>query len=76
MQFMPQTHHKGHLKFDNADEGSVLRFATSGVDNMGDPYINRLHAGQISLHADLLVHGSLPNRSNRRRCGFTSLLSA
>jgi ectoine hydroxylase-related dioxygenase (phytanoyl-CoA dioxygenase family) len=30
-----------------------------------------LHAGQISLHDGALVHGSLPNRSSRRRCGLT-----
>jgi len=30
-----------------------------------------LHAGQISLHDGALIHGSLPNRSNRRRCGLT-----
>jgi len=26
-------------------------------------------AGYLSLHADLLVHGSQPNHSSRRRCG-------
>jgi hypothetical protein len=30
-----------------------------------------LKAGQISLHADMIVHGSQPNRSARRRCGLT-----
>jgi ectoine hydroxylase-related dioxygenase (phytanoyl-CoA dioxygenase family) len=30
-----------------------------------------LKAGQISIHDGMLVHGSLPNRSNRRRCGLT-----
>lgn len=30
-----------------------------------------LRAGQLSLHADMLVHGSGPNRSDRRRCGLT-----
>ncbi len=29
------------------------------------------HAGEISLHSDLLLHGSEANRSNRRRCGLT-----
>ena len=36
-----------------------------------DVYLNAMHAGYISLHADLLIHGSQPNHSNRRRCGFT-----
>ena len=30
-----------------------------------------LKAGQVSLHHGLLVHGSNPNRSSRRRCGLT-----
>ena len=27
-----------------------------------------MRAGQISLHSDWILHGSEPNRSNRRRC--------
>lgn len=38
---------------------------------MGEPFVNTLKAGQISLHADMLVHGSLANQSDRRRCGLT-----
>ena len=30
-----------------------------------------LKAGQISIHTDLLLHGSAPNCSTRRRCGLT-----
>lgn len=30
-----------------------------------------LKAGQMSLHDGALIHGSLPNHSNRRRCGLT-----
>ena len=30
-----------------------------------------LRAGQMSLHDGSLVHGSLPNHSDRRRCGLT-----
>jgi non-heme Fe2+,alpha-ketoglutarate-dependent halogenase len=30
-----------------------------------------LRAGEISLHHGMLIHGSNPNRSNRRRCGLT-----
>ena len=35
-------------------------------------YVNAMPAGYISLHADLLIHGSAPNLSTtRRRCGLT-----
>ena len=30
-----------------------------------------LRAGEMSLHDGMLIHGSLPNRSTRRRCGLT-----
>lgn len=30
-----------------------------------------LEAGQFSIHDGALIHGSLPNRSDRRRCGLT-----
>jgi ectoine hydroxylase-related dioxygenase (phytanoyl-CoA dioxygenase family) len=30
-----------------------------------------LRAGEISLHHGVLIHGSNPNRSTRRRCGLT-----
>ena len=30
-----------------------------------------LKAGEISLHDGSMIHGSLPNRSKRRRCGLT-----
>jgi ectoine hydroxylase-related dioxygenase (phytanoyl-CoA dioxygenase family) len=30
-----------------------------------------LRAGEISLHHGMLIHGSNPNRSSRRRCGMT-----
>ena len=37
----------------------------------GQPVSVELKAGQISLHTDMLLHGSQPNPSNRRRCGLT-----
>jgi len=30
-----------------------------------------LRAGEVSIHDGWLIHGSLPNRSHRRRCGLT-----
>jgi non-haem Fe2+, alpha-ketoglutarate-dependent halogenase len=30
-----------------------------------------LKAGEVSIHDGALIHGSLPNRSTRRRCGLT-----
>lgn len=71
MRFIPGTHNKGSLAIAETGEDSVLRLETKGADQMGKPYTNTLKAGQISMHADMLVHGSLPNMSDRRRTGLT-----
>jgi ectoine hydroxylase-related dioxygenase (phytanoyl-CoA dioxygenase family) len=73
MQVIPGTHTLGHLEFDmsGVDENSVLPQKIKGVERFSDPVCFELKAGEVSLHADMLVHGSEPNRSDRRRCGLT-----
>ncbi|MEL6841472.1 MAG: phytanoyl-CoA dioxygenase family protein, partial [Pseudomonadota bacterium] len=71
MRFIPGTHDKGLLNMQSTGAEAVFHKETAGAEAMGDPFTNSLKAGQISLHADMLVHGSEPNRSDRRRCGLT-----
>ena len=71
MRFIPGSHDKGKLRVKEARGQSVFHIETDGVDELGEPFTNCLKAGQISMHADMLVHGSKPNRSDRRRCGLT-----
>lgn len=71
MRFIPGTHDKGALPTSERGEGSVFHMGTANAEAMGQPFTNVLKAGQVSLHADMLVHGSLPNVSERRRCGLT-----
>lgn len=71
MRFIPGTHAQGALKVRGARGDSVFHIETDGAETMGAPFTNALRAGQMSLHADMLVHGSEPNRSDRRRCGLT-----
>jgi hypothetical protein len=71
MHFIPRTHDKGHLKWRTADKPVVLSQEVENAEQYGKPVADVLRAGQISLHADMLVHGSEPNRSSRRRCGLT-----
>lgn len=71
MRFIPGTHDKGALPTSERGKGSVFHKGTANAEAMGIPFTNALKAGQISLHADMLVHGSLPNVSDRRRCGLT-----
>ena len=72
MRFIPGTHDKGALPV-TATEGAanVFHKGTANAEALGTPFTNNLKAGQMSMHADMLVHGSLANTSDRRRCGFT-----
>lgn len=73
MQVIPSSHLYGHLKWRESDpsEQNVLSQTIENAERFGEPVDIELKAGEISIHCDLLVHGSLPNRSNRRRCGLT-----
>ncbi len=71
MQFIPRTHNRGHLEWKRSEGPSVLDQEIVGAEDLGEPVSNNLRAGQVSLHADKLVHGSQHNRSSRRRCGLT-----
>ena len=72
MRFVPGSHLRGPLPFTVADdESTVLNQKVSGVEEFDPPVDNELQAGEISLHSDLLLHGSEANDSDRRRCGLT-----
>jgi chlorinating enzyme len=73
MRFLPGSHHYGHLTYHLTEEAenAVLNQKVENVEQFGDPVEDELKAGEISLHSDLLLHGSLPNESDRRRCGLT-----
>jgi len=74
MQFIPGSHRHGQIPFEysTAEERNVLGQSVRHPERYGDaPVSVCLKAGQVSIHTDLLLHGSAPNRSNRRRCGLT-----
>ena len=73
MRFIPRTHLLGHLTYTlkEDDDANVLNQTVVGADQLGDPVDVELSAGEISLHSDLLLHGSEANESDRRRCGLT-----
>ena len=71
MQFIPGTHRLGKLKFRAAQGPAVLANEIVDAEQYGEPVVDELKAGQISLHADMLAHGSPPNLSHRRRAGLT-----
>ena len=73
MRYIPGTHHFGHLTYtlSEEDDSNVLNQTVTGADQFGEPVNVELAAGEMSLHSDLLLHGSEANQSNRRRCGLT-----
>ncbi len=73
MRFVPGSHHHGHLTYHLSEdsENNVLNQTVTNADQFGDPVDDELQAGEMSLHSDLLLHGSEANESDRRRCGLT-----
>ena len=73
MRFIRGSHHSGHLTYrpSSSEEHNVLNQTIDNVEQYGDPVDDILRAGEISLHSDLLLHGSDANESDRRRCGLT-----
>ncbi|MCY4130815.1 MAG: phytanoyl-CoA dioxygenase family protein [Gammaproteobacteria bacterium] len=71
MCFMPGSHRDGKLAWRQRNENVVLGLEVEDYTRYGKPQPLLLKAGEFSLHADLLVHGSKPNKSDKRRCGLT-----
>ena len=71
MMFLPGTHKKGHLRWKDSDKPAVLNQEIEDIESYGEPFHDELKAGQFSMHADMLAHGSEANNSDRRRCGLT-----
>ncbi|HKE22214.1 MAG TPA: phytanoyl-CoA dioxygenase family protein [Bryobacteraceae bacterium] len=73
MRYIPRTHLLGHLTYtlSEDDDSNILNQTVVGADQLGEPVDVELEAGEISLHSDLLLHGSEANQSTRRRCGLT-----
>ncbi|MCY2962793.1 MAG: phytanoyl-CoA dioxygenase family protein [Planctomycetota bacterium] len=73
MRFISGSHHFGHLTYRPSSPGdhNVLNQSIDNPEQYGQPVDDVLKAGEISIHSDLLLHGSEANESDRRRCGLT-----
>jgi non-heme Fe2+,alpha-ketoglutarate-dependent halogenase len=73
MQFIPGSHLYGALPVrpSTPQDNNVLWEQSDGWERFGAPASVAWRAGQCTLHSDLLLHGSQPNESDRRRCGLT-----
>lgn len=74
MSVIPGSHRLGFLEHSKSDRaGNLLSVNQEVPDALFDErraVSMPLRAGQASLHDGMLLHGSHPNRSSRRRCGL------
>lgn len=74
MRVIPGSHHKGHLTWQLSEEAenNLLDQTVHDAEQYGEAPVDLiLKAGEISMHSDLILHGSKANTSTRRRCGLT-----
>lgn len=73
MNVFPGTHRMGVIPFEwvTDEEQGVLNQHIHDPWQYAEPVSINLKSGQISLHTDMIIHGSMPNPSKRRRCGLT-----
>ncbi|MGB0599026.1 MAG: phytanoyl-CoA dioxygenase family protein [Rubripirellula sp.] len=73
MEVYRGSHRFGLVDFETSghSDGNVLDQSIKDPEQYGQHQLTPLLAGQASIHSDLLIHGSAPNLSNRRRCGLT-----
>jgi hypothetical protein len=73
MKFIAGSHHFGHMTYRESDsaEHNVLNQSIDNAEQYGEVVYDQLRAVQVSIHSDLLLHGSESNDSSRRRCGLT-----
>lgn len=72
MRVIPATHHHGASDYVPVDGDEVFGARIRpGSFNETSAVDCTLAAGHYSLHHARLIHGSEPNRSTQRRCGYT-----
>ncbi len=75
MRVIPGTHPAGVREHGTSDAAGNLLSINQAVPVTPEEEARAvdlvLKAGEISLHDGALIHGSLPNWSDRRRCGLT-----
>ena len=75
MQVIPGSHHKGIQEHGKSDQAGNLLSINQEVQVTKEEEktaVNLiLRSGEMSIHHGMIIHGSLPNHSKRRRCGLT-----
>ena len=70
LRFASGSHLHGRLEWRKREVNVLLNLEVRDPQLLGRPHSLVLRAGEFSMHSDMLVHGSAPNRSTNRRCGI------
>lgn len=77
LQVLPKSHLHGQLEWETtqgehamAGTKDALSQSVVNPERFGKLASLELEPGEMSIHSDKTVHGSEPNRSDKRRCGF------
>lgn len=74
MRVIPQSQHEIRTHETSSRAGNLLSINQELSVSDSDEALAvdlELRAGEISIHDGRLIHGSMPNSSDRRRCGLT-----
>lgn len=74
MRVIPGTHAHGYSEYEDVENPETSVFNSrikQGQFNEDDAVDAVLRPGQASLHHGKIIHGSNPNASDIRRCGYT-----
>jgi len=75
MRIIPSSHRAGLLRHGKSQTRGNLLSVNQEIDSSllveSQAVDVQLRPGSASLHDGMTIHGSNPNRSNRRRCGLT-----
>lgn len=73
MRFVAGSHRVGPIPHEEKalDGTRTLKHQAIDPESYGPVHTNELAAGTMSMHSDLLLHGSPPNGSDRRRAAVT-----
>jgi hypothetical protein len=74
MRIVPRTHHDGYSRYRPVERPETQVFATEVLPELFDASTAvdcALAPNECSVHHAKLIHGSEPNTSATRRCGYT-----
>ena len=73
MRFIPKTHNRARMRHEEVEsENSMLKYGGQITASLDESRARNviLKPGEMSVHGNNIIHGSLPNTSRYKRSGF------